>query len=84
MVAIKGRPKRRKGCLANAERYRAATVLASAVPRNFLEGKTAIVCEERQMGRYWFVCARRRDGMWWVGRGGGCQEGEWFNFGRAR
>ena len=36
-----------KGCFASAERYRAAIVLASDVPRNFLLGKTAIIKEIR-------------------------------------
>ena len=42
MVAMKGSPKRRNGCLFRAERYFAAMVLDWLVERNFLFGKTAI------------------------------------------
>lgn len=35
MMAMKGRPNRRKGCLARAARYRAANVLASAADTYF-------------------------------------------------
>ena len=45
MVAMKGRPKSMNGCFVSAERYRAAIVLASDAPRNFLLGKTAIAIE---------------------------------------